>query len=122
MNRKTTRLEGEELIKSAAASAFDRKSENILAIDLRNETAAADWFLICESDNTSHGRAIADAIRDTLEETGTNPFHIEGREDGRWVLIDYSDIVIHVMIPEIRKYYRIEDLWKECPQKVITES
>lgn len=119
---KTKRLEGEKLIDAAVKTAFDKKAESIVAIDLRDQSGMADWFLICESDNTAHGRAIAEAIEDNLSETDTKPWHIEGKEEGRWVLIDYSDVVIHIMLPEIKKYYRIEELWKQCTQKQISET
>jgi ribosome-associated protein len=121
MTASKTRLEGENLIAAASQSAFDKKAESLLTIDMRKYSGMADWFLICESDNTSHGRAIADGIIDDLEKTDTRPWHVEGKEDGRWVLLDYSDTVIHIMTPEIRRFYRIEELLSSCPQKSLTE-
>lgn len=91
--------------------ALDKKAEEVLTIDLRDRPAAADWFILCQGDNTVHNQAIADAIVVGLKAHGYAPWHEEGREEGRWILIDYVDVIVHVMLDEVREYYSLESLW-----------
>ncbi len=112
-------LEGAELVDAAVRSALDKKAENIVLLDLRSRSGVADWFVVCDSDNPVHGRAIADGIAGQLSARGTHPWHIEGQEQGRWVLLDYTDVVVHVMLPDLRRYYQLESLWKDCPRFAI---
>jgi ribosome-associated protein len=110
-NRKA--LAGEELVEKIIKAAEVKLAENIATIDLRQQHCSADWFIICQSDTTVQNRAIADEIIYSLSKDNTRPWHEEGLEDGRWVLIDFSDVVVHVMLPELREYYDIESLWSE---------
>ncbi|MBD3392488.1 MAG: ribosome silencing factor [Chitinivibrionales bacterium] len=112
----TTALGGTELIAVAARSALDRKAEGIVCIDLRNRPSAADWFVVCEGDNAIHNKAIAEAVLDSLAQQRTRPWHVEGREQGRWILLDYTDVVIHVLLPDLRAYYELETLWEGSPR------
>jgi len=90
----------------------DKLAERVAVIDLRNVSAAADWFIVCSGDNTSHTTAVANSVIATLKNShGTAPWHYEGVEDGRWALIDYTDVVVHVMLNEVREYYNLESLW-----------
>lgn len=109
MNKKT--LRGKELADRIAALADSKKAECISLINLTDAAGIADWFVICQGDNTAHNRAIADAIVDGLKQKKVSAWHVEGREDSRWVLLDYSDVVAHVMLPDVRRYYGLEDLW-----------
>jgi len=122
VKQKQKPLEGRRIIDIAAASAFDKKAEDVVRIDLTGRAAASDWFLICQADNPVHGRAIADAVIEALNERGTSPWHVEGYEQGRWILLDYSDAVIHIMLSTLRKYYRLELLWDDCPRQTLTGS
>jgi ribosome-associated protein len=121
VKQKNISLEGERLIGIAAQSAFDKKAEKTVVLDLRGQPGPADWFLICEGDNTMHCRAIADAIQQDLALHSTLPWHAEGQEQGRWILLDYSETVIHIMLPDIRKYYGLENLWQQCPRQELTD-
>ena len=78
---------------------------------MTDKSGAADWFIICQADNTSHTSAIADGVIKALKEKHTSPWHQEGLEDGRWALIDYTDVIVHVMLPELREFYDLESLW-----------
>ena len=94
-------------------AALEKKAEDIVAIPLSTASGIADFFIICQGDNTVHNRAIADGIDDALAQHGEKPWHIEGAQEGSWILLDYSDIVIHVMLPELRSYYGLERLWND---------
>jgi ribosome-associated protein len=105
-------LSGKELVDAIISVMEERLAERIAVIDLRGVSAAADWFVICQGDNTSHTTAVADAVIAELKEKhGTAPWHNEGIEDGRWALIDYTDVVVHVMLADVRAYYDLEGLW-----------
>jgi ribosome-associated protein len=101
---------GHALAERAAAIARDKKADSIVILPLADDAGIADFFLICEADNNMHTRAIADWIVTELKAEHCAPWHVEGREEGQWILIDYSDVVIHVMTTEMREYYRIEEL------------
>jgi len=105
-------LYGRELVDSVVKSLEEKLAEKIVVIDMNNKAGAADWFIICQGDNTSHTSAIADGVISALKEKQTAPWRYEGVEDGRWALIDYTDVVVHVMLPELREFYNLESLWR----------
>ena len=104
-------LHGKELVTKIRGSLEEALAEQITVLDLRQLPGAADWFVICQCDSTVHTHACAGRVLDDLAELGTRSWQREGFEDGRWILLDYSDVVVHVMIPELRAYYRLEELW-----------
>jgi ribosome-associated protein len=104
-------LGGMLLVDAIVKSAKDKLAEQIIVLDIRKLPGTADFFVICQSDNGVHNRAIADTIINDLADLDTRPWHAEGLEDGRWVLVDYSDVVVHIMLPEVRSYYNLEGLW-----------
>lgn len=107
-------LGGKKLADAVVRSAQDMKAENITVIDLAGRNSVCDWFVVCEGDNIVHTRAIAGGIIADMKEKGLSPFHSEGEQDGRWVLIDFSDVIVHVMLPQMRSYYGLEELWNEA--------
>jgi len=104
-------LSGKVLVEKIVKAAKDKLAENIVVLDIQGLPGTADWFIICESDNAIHNKAIADAIIKDLQDQNTHAWHEEGTEDGRWILIDYSDVVVHIMLPDVRSYYNLEELW-----------
>lgn len=104
---------GKELAELIATFAIDKKAEYVALVELTGATGIADWFVVCQGGNAPHDRAIAEEIIDGLKKIGLRPWHTEGLSDSRWVLVDYSDVVVHVMQPDLRKYYALEELWPE---------
>jgi len=105
-------LAGKELVDAVVSALEDKLAEQIVVIDLGGVSSVADWFIVCQGDNSSHTSAIASGVMATLKEKfHTAPWHHEGVEDGRWALIDYTDVVVHVMLPDVRKLYNLESLW-----------
>ena len=100
-----------ELADLAAKLADSRKAERITQIDVTGTSDMADWFVICEGDNFAHNRAIADAVIDGLKIMKVSVWHAEGLTEGRWIVLDYSDLVVHIMLPDMREYYALEELW-----------
>ena len=104
-----------DLVKAAAQAASDKLAENILAFDVSEQLVITDVFLLCSATNDRQVKAIVDAIEDRLRELGAKPVRREGERDGRWVLLDYADIVVHVQHEEERAFYALERLWRDCP-------
>ena len=110
--KKDAVLAGKELVDAIVAALEDKLAENVVVIDMREVSSVADWFIVCQGDNTSHTSAIASGVIGILKEKyKTAPWLHEGVEDGRWALIDYTDVVVHVMLPDVRQLYDLESLW-----------
>lgn len=94
-----------------------KKGENIVSLDLRNiPEAVCDFFIICEASNNTQLKAIADFVEEELKlKCGETPYKHEGRQAQQWILIDYVNIVVHVMLPEPRKFYQLEEMWSDAP-------
>jgi ribosome-associated protein len=107
-----------ELALKAAEAADDRKANDIQILDVREITIIADYFLICSGNSETQVKAIADAIVDKLAEEGIHPLKIAGKQEARWILLDYADVIIHVFHQEERKYYQLERLWADA-EKVL---
>lgn len=104
-----------ELIRAAAIAASDKLAKNLLAFDVSEQLAITDAFLLASGSNDRQVKAIVDEIEDKLREVGAKPIRREGERDGRWVLIDYGEIVVHVQHEEERRFYALERLWRDCP-------
>jgi ribosome-associated protein len=92
----------------------DRKAVDTVVLDLRELTAAADYFVIASGTSDAHVRGMADHLLTTLAPHGVRPHHVEGLPQGRWVLLDYVDFVVHVFHPELRDFYQLERLWGDA--------
>ncbi len=104
-----------KIIKTIIAAIEDKKGERIVLLDLRKiNEAISDFFIICEATNQPQIRAIAehviDQVKDLCEES---PYRQEGQKQLQWVLIDYVNVVVHVMTPENRKFYKLEEMWSD---------
>jgi ribosome-associated protein len=105
-----------KIIKTIITAIQDKKGENIISLDLRKiNEAVADFFIICEAGNQPQIRAIAEHIEyQVKEKCGESPYHHEGYKNLQWVLIDYINVVVHVMLPENRRFYRLEEMWSDA--------
>ena len=95
----------------------EKKGENIVSLDLRRiSEAVCDYFIICEATSTTQIKAIADNVEDTVKkQAGELPYRHEGYHGLQWVLIDYINVVVHIMQPDTRKFYRLEEMWSDGP-------
>ncbi len=98
-----------------AGAAIDLKARDIVALDVRDVVSFADTLVLATGTSDRHTRAIADAIEARMVSLGERPLGTEGYDEGRWVLIDLTDVIVHVFLPEVRKYYDLERLWSEAP-------
>jgi ribosome-associated protein len=105
-----------KIIKTIIAAIQEKKGENIISLDLRKiNEAVADFFIVCEASNQPQVRAIADHIEYLLKEKcDESPYHHEGFQQLQWVLIDYVNVVVHVMLTETRKFYQLEEMWSDA--------
>ena len=104
-----------ELLQLAAVAADAKQAEDLVALDVSGPLPLADIFLLATGRNERNVIAIASEIEDRLIEAGTKPLRRDGRSEGRWVLLDFGDLVVHVFHEEDRVYYSLERLWKDCP-------
>lgn len=105
-----------ELARTAAKAAADKLAENIVAVDVSERLAITDIFVIASAETERQVNAVVDNIEDELiVQLDRRPVRREGRSEGRWVLLDFGDVVVHVMHSEDRAFYALERLWKDCP-------
>ncbi|WP_062204924.1 ribosome silencing factor [Streptomyces sp. NBRC 109706] len=110
-----------ELISAAAQAAADKLAHDIIAYDVSDVLAITDAFLLASAPNDRQVKSIVDGIEERLRELDAKPVRREGERDGRWVLLDYVDIVVHVQHSEERVFYALERLWKDCPELPLPE-
>ena len=105
-----------KIIKTIIAAIQEKKGEDIISLDLRKiNEAVADFFIICEAASPPQVRAIAENVENkVLEKCEEGPYHHEGYQKLQWVLIDYVNVVVHVMLPETRKFYKLEEMWSDA--------
>jgi ribosome-associated protein len=111
-----------ELIRIAATAAADKLATDIIAYDVSDQLVITDAFLLCSASNDRQVRAVVDEIEEKLAKAGAKPVRREGEREGRWVLLDYLDVVIHVQHAEERVFYSLERLWKDCPSIELPEA
>ncbi len=107
-----------KIFKSIINAILEKKGENIVSLDLRKiPEAVADFFIICQASNNTQLKAIADFVEfDVKEKCEESAYKHEGRQAQQWILIDYVNVVVHIMLPEPRKFYQLEEMWSDAPQ------
>ena len=105
-----------KIIKTIIAAIQEKKGENIVSLDLRKiNEAVADFFIICEAGNQPQIKAIADNVEEQVRvHCDEDPYHHEGYQSLQWVLVDYVNVVVHVMLTENRKFYKLEEMWSDA--------
>jgi ribosome-associated protein len=111
-----------ELVRTAAEAASDKQADQIVAFDVSDQLVITDAFVVCSASNDRQVRAIVDEIEDRLRELGAKPLRREGEREGRWVLLDYAEVVVHVQHEEERTFYALERLWRDCPTIELPDS
>jgi ribosome-associated protein len=106
-----------KIFKTIIHAIQEKKGEHIISLDLRKiPEAVADFFIICQAGNPTQLRAIADFVEtDVKEKCQETAYKHEGRQAQQWILIDYVNVVVHIMLPEPRKFYRLEEMWSDAP-------
>jgi ribosome-associated protein len=110
----------EEIAAAVAGYASDRKALDVVQMDLREMIGYTDYFVICTGRTDRQAKAIHDAVYAGMKsEHGLLPQRVEGVSGAHWILMDYLDVVVHVFTPEMREYYRLEQLWGEAPAEAV---
>jgi ribosome-associated protein len=110
-----------ELATAAAEAAADKLAREIIALDVSEQLVITDVFVVASAESDRQVRAVVEAVEDRLRDMGAKPVRREGMKEGRWVLLDFTDIVVHVQHAEDRQFYALERLWKDCPVVALPE-
>lgn len=105
-----------KIFKAIISAVQEKKAENIISLDLRKiPEAVADFFIICDAGTYTQIKAIGDNVETQVKEiTGETPFHREGQQGMNWILVDYVNIVVHIMQTDTRKFYKLEEMWSDA--------
>ena len=114
-------MQSYELMKKTVQFADSKKARNIKVLELKGLTTLADYFVICEGGSSIQVKAIADEVEEKLAEIGVEPYGKEGFTMADWILMDYSDVVLHVFTPDSREFFNIEHLWADAKDIDISE-
>ena len=104
-----------ELARAAAEAAADLLADEIIALDVSEQLVITDVFIVASADNERQVRSIVEAVEDRLKALDASPVRREGLKEGRWVLLDFGEVVVHVQHTQDREFYSLERLWKDCP-------
>jgi ribosome-associated protein len=104
-------MQSEELVGLAQSALEDLKARDIRVLDVHNLTTVADFLIVASGTSKRHVQSVADNVIETARQAGQRPIGVEGADSGEWVLIDLSDVIVHVMQPSVREFYKLEDLW-----------
>ena len=108
-------MHSEDLLDLAQTSLEDLKARDVRVFDVRDMTSVTDYFLLASGTSDRHVRSLSDKLIQNVKQAGCAPLGVEGQEAGEWVLIDLNDVVVHVMQPRTREFYKLEDLWTMRP-------
>ncbi len=111
----TASAHARELLRIAAAAADSKQATDLVALDVSERLALTDVFLVGTGRNERNVLAIVDEIEDRMAQARAKPLRREGRNEGRWALLDFGDLVVHIFHEEDRMYYGLERLWRDCP-------
>ncbi len=109
-------VDSRTLALQCAGLAEQKKASHIVVLDVRGIFSLAGYFVICSAESDRQTRAIASHIEDTMGRGGIEPLGVEGMTEGRWVLMDYDEVIVHVFQEEVRSFYDLEGLWGEAPR------
>ncbi len=107
----------ENLLKLCEEIAYDRKAENIIRLDLSEVSAVSDYFILCTATSEPHIRAVAERIqRGVLEKLKVKPVHVDGSPESGWIIVDFGNLMVHIMTASSRELYQLEELWNDAPK------
>jgi ribosome-associated protein len=104
----------EDLARQAAAFCHDLKAQDVVVLDLHGVTDVTDYFVIASGTSDTHVRSVAERVMEGMRQSGNPVLHVEGLQQGRWVLLDFVDVVVHVFHPTMRAFYQLERLWSDA--------
>lgn len=111
-----------DLVQLILETLEDMKAERVVSLDVRHLTSITDTMIIASGRSDRHVRAVADAVLERCKEEGFNPLGTEGKDGGEWVLVDLADAIVHIMLPRVREFYNIENLWDLSARDEVAEN
>ena len=108
-----------ERVEKIAQTLYDKKADGIKILDISDLTSIGNYFIICSCNSSIHVKACAGEVEDRLKEDGLTPNHIEGFSGGNWILMDYNDIIVHIMTEENHEFYALEKLWSDAKEITV---
>ena len=110
-----------DIVRASIRLIQSKKGRDIMILDLRGITDVADYFILCSADSDVQTKAISDALVEGMKARGYRPWHVEGYESLKWVLVDFVDVVVHIFQQEPREFYGLERLWGDAPKIAVGE-
>ena len=110
------------LAKRAAAIILEKLGDDVMVLDLRGRSPLADYFVIATANSTVHAQAIAEELALELKHQGERMHHLEGAENGVWILLDYFNVVVHIFCGETRQFFGLERLWGDAPSQTFADT
>ncbi len=120
LQKKYRSLDGEQLADLCARIAADNKGEDIVILDVRKISSFTDFFVILSGRSTRHVQALAESLENELRSKRVSSSRAEGLSEGKWVLLDFADVVVHIFYHEQRDFYDLEGLWHDAPRVEVT--
>jgi ribosome-associated protein len=115
------RSDAQAFARAAARLTLTKRAEDVMILDLRGLDGVCDFFVLATASSEVQVRAIADAVEEGLKAEGVKPWHVEGYEARRWILLDYVDFVVHVFHAKAREYYLLDKLWGDAPRELVAD-
>lgn len=112
-------MPAEELRQLALDALEERKGVDIRVFDVRGFTSVTDWMLVASGNSDRHVKSLADNLVERAKAAGIKPLGVEGEQDAEWLLIDLGDVVVHVMRPQVRAFYNLENLWEVADERAV---
>ena len=106
--------------RAAAAAAEAKAAEQIVVLDLRGQTLVTDFFVICTATSRVHLKGVREGVEEAMDQASHRLFGREGNEQAQWVLLDYSDVIVHVLTADTRAFYKLERMWAKAPQVEVS--
>lgn len=110
-----------KIAEQMARLALEKKAENVLVLDMTKVSGMCDYFVICSASSKTRGRSIAEHIESEMRKEGVRTVHRDGLKESDWIVLDFADIVVHIFLSDLRKYYDLESLWGDAPRRAIAE-
>ena len=113
-------MNSEQLTSLIIEALDDVKAKDIVKLDVRNMTTVTDFMVVASGTSSRHVKSLVDNVAEKAKEAGCRPVGIEGEDGGEWVLLDLQDALVHVMLPKVREFYKLEQLWSIVPKDDVT--
>lgn len=109
-------MNDKKLAEICASLCFEKKAENVVILDLENRSSVADYFVICSGFSDRQVAAVAEHVFRQMQQLGVKALHKEGLAEGRWALLDFGSVIVHIFQDQLRDYYHLESLWADAPR------